>query len=723
MKADLLVESLQISDKLTFNEAIFEKIKDNFFVEKLWPVIYIISDDSLMQAYVGESANVIMRMKSHLKNPDRNKLTTLYIITSKQFNKSATLDIEANLIRYISGDGRFKLLNGNAGLILHNYYQKDDYFKAFTHIWSVLEAKKFAGKTINEISISDLFIYSPYKSLNEDQYASVKEIIKALTEDSPLLFVEGGAGTGKTVLAVFLVKLLTTSLENLFDTEEIKAEELGYINALKLKFPNPKVGLVIPMPSLRDTLKKVFRQVDGLSPDMVIGPADVVKERFDILIVDESHRLRQRINLPNFDIFDNSSRTLGMDTSKTELDWVEHQSTQRIYFYDALQTVKPTDVNKKAFNALLSQSVKLKLKSQLRVKGGLNYMNYLEKLLQGTIADDAKVFAHDEYEFLFFDSFKDMKERIDEKEKETGLSRLVAGHAWEWKSKKDETAFDFDIEGVKLRWNSEIKDWINKNKPNEVGSIHAVQGYDLNYAGVILGSEISYNPTTKELFVISKSYLDKKGKNGATEKELHEYIINIYRTLMSRGIKGTYVYVADVNLRKYLREHITVFKKQITPNVITLEKARDENSVPYYDIAVAAGAFSNAQQAPVKEWIKLPEPYTARPDYFICRVSGESMNEVIPNGALCLFQRDPGGSRENKIVLVSSRNITDPDFETGYTVKSYHSTKQTTEEGWSHTSITLKPMSDQPYDDIVLTNDESTELKVIGIFIGVLRDN
>ncbi|PFV12832.1 AAA family ATPase, partial [Bacillus cereus] len=83
-----------------------------------------------------------------------------------------------------------------------------------------------------------------------------------------------------------------------------------------------------------------------------------------------------------------------------------------------------------------------------------------------------------------------MRRQILSRNGEHGLARLLAGYAWKWRSRKDRSAFDIEIGDVHLRWNSTDKDWINRpTSVNEVGSIHTVQGYDLNYAGVIIGPD------------------------------------------------------------------------------------------------------------------------------------------------------------------------------------------------------------------------------------------
>ena len=725
MSNDLFSESLSIF-KYKFNRESIRYIEDNLWVKNLWPLVYIISDDNLKEAYVGESTNAISRMMNHLSNSERNKLGNLHLITCDKFNKSAALDIESNLIKYISADGKFKLQNGNAGLALHNYYQKDEYFKIFSLIWYELKKEDITLQNLKEIDNSDLFKYSPYKSLTIDQYNSIKEIIDVLVSNrTHSIFVDGSAGTGKTILAIFLFKLLKTDYNNLFDTDDIDTiEEINFISLLKNKYPNPKVALVVPMTSLRKTLKMVFKNIKGLSASMVIGPSEVVKEKYDILLVDEAHRLRRRLNITNYKSFDDNNKFLGLDNNGTELDWILMQSKNQIFFYDAAQSIKPSDIQKEVFDNLLNKSTKIKLQSQLRVKGGNDYITYIDKLLQTSLSNSEIVFNSKNYEFVLFDSIKSLISKLKEKENEFGLCRLVAGFSWEWKS-KDENIHDIEIDGMELTWNKENIEWINSsNAINEVGCIHTTQGYDLNYTGVIFGKEISYDPVIEQIIIKPENYYDSKGKNGIKEPAvLMAYIINIYKTLMYRGIKGTYVYVCDDNLRVYFKKHISIFNNERPFRILPINEVKPYiNSVPLYDISVAAGAFSELQQSSDFEWIELPEPYKAKEGYFVCKVVGESMNEFISNGSWCLFEKDTGGSREGKIVLVEHYNIQDSDFGSGFTVKSYHSEKEISQDSWSHKAIILKPLSyASNYEEIILNKDEISALKVLGIFVGVLK--
>src|ERR1700758_4293094 len=114
--------------RYNFNSNLFDEFQNFHYAKSLWPIVYILSDGNINEAYVGETTDTYARMNSHLKSNAKNKLTAVHLIASENFNKSATLDIESNLIKYISGDGKYKLLNANIGLANHNYYQKPEYW-------------------------------------------------------------------------------------------------------------------------------------------------------------------------------------------------------------------------------------------------------------------------------------------------------------------------------------------------------------------------------------------------------------------------------------------------------------------------------------------------------------------------------------------------------------------------------------------------------------------
>jgi uncharacterized protein len=549
-----------------FNPNVAESLQNNYHVINNYPAVYMLSDERSKEMYIGETTNVNERMLIHMERDVKKSLSKLHLITSSKFHNSATADLKSKLIMYVSADGQYRLLNENIGLCNHNYFEKEGLYKdIFNLIWDKLKAIGISRHSIGEIDNSPLFKFSPYKNLTHDQIKGLLAIMKSLLNNRyKSTIVKGGAGTGKTVLAIFLCKLLNSENEDFnfkeFGSDEMRIVEL--VRLLKQKYPNPKMALIVPMMSLRSTLKKIFANVKGLSAKMVIGPAEVASQHFDIVLVDESHRLRRRVNIgPYFSAFDQVSARLHLNKLKaTELDWVLKQSTKTVLFYDENQSIKPSDIKAKDFTLLtanMDTSV-YSLKSQLRVKGGSDYIKYINKLLNCSFAQGEAFFSSLEYEFLLFDSIEHLVKEIKLKEKESGLSRLIAGYSWKWVSKNDKILFDIEIDKVRLKWNSNTNDWINSaNAVNEVGSIHTTQGYDLNYAGVILGKEITYNKEKNEIVILPENYCDLNGKSSISNpEELKAYILNIYSTLLKRGIRGTYVYVCDPNLREYFKMHI-----------------------------------------------------------------------------------------------------------------------------------------------------------------------
>lgn len=725
--------SIEVSEQYPFKKDSLAKIEQNPWVKNQWPLVYFIQNDSVKLAYVGESTNALSRIKNHLANPERCKLDTISIIGSDKFNKSATLDIESKLIQYITADGTYKLQNGNYGLVNHNYYQQDLYKDLFIEVWDRLIAKKIVTKSLTEIENSEMFKYSPYKSLNEDQYNSVLEILDGLTtKNSNRIFISGSAGTGKTILATYLIKLLSSetddSQSNDYNEDEIV--EVNYIKLFKRKYPNAKIGLVIAMTSLRKSLQNVFRKIPGLSASMVMSPTDTFKlgAKYDLLIVDEAHRLRQYRNIGWRGVFIENNRKLGLGEEGTELDWIIANSRNQIFFYDSAQSVKPSDVDAEKFDELIkdSRSLQLVLKSQMRVKGGINYIQFVDELLHIRI-DSSTKYHDDRYELICFDDFGELHKELQEREIKYGLCRMIAGYSWPWLSKGEKessTINDIELDGLKFRWNTTDQDWINSvNAVNEIGCIHTTQGYDLNYAAIIFGREIDYDNKLNKIVIDLKYYFDKNGKNGISDINiLKAYIVNIYKTMMYRGIKGTFVYAYNKNLRDYFKRHIESYKKEFPFRILQFKDVKPYvNSIPLVDISAAAGNFSELQKHSELTWIEPPFNVTPKEGYFVCKVVGESMNKRIPNGSYCLFKKDEGGSRNGRIVLVECTDINDSEFGSGYTVKQYESAKNMSEDGWGHKSIILKPLSTiDSYTDIVLKDDQLSYLKVVGIFEKVL---
>jgi SOS-response transcriptional repressor LexA len=145
------------------------------------------------------------------------------------------------------------------------------------------------------------------------------------------------------------------------------------------------------------------------------------------------------------------------------------------------------------------------------------------------------------------------------------------------------------------------------------------------------------------------------------------------------------------------------------------------NPIPLYNFYAAAGSFSEMQSNNDFTLIAGPDNLVSNNEYFACKINGESMNRVIPNGSICLFKTYDGGSRNGKIVLVENSDIQDPDFNSAFTIKTYSSEKVATADSWEHTSIVLRPNSiDSTYKNIVIQEADAQNIRVVGEFVKIL---
>jgi superfamily II DNA or RNA helicase/HKD family nuclease/phage repressor protein C with HTH and peptisase S24 domain len=147
-----------------------------------------------------------------------------------------------------------------------------------------------------------------------------------------------------------------------------------------------------------------------------------------------------------------------------------------------------------------------------------------------------------------------------------------------------------------------------------------------------------------------------------------------------------------------------------------------KNPIPLYDFYAAAGTFSEIQSDKDFTLIEGPENIKPNNGYFACKIIGESMNRVIPNGSTCLFKPYNGGSRNGEIVLVENRDVQDPDFNSAFTIKTYSSVKEVTEFGYQHVTISLRPNSfDSSYKKIEINEENAQNMRIHGIFVKVLN--
>lgn len=513
-----------------------------------WPMVYILANDA--SAYVGQTTSLVNRMNQHAANEEKQHFTTMSFIFNEEFNTSVVTDYEHRLIGYMHGDGKYTLTNKNDGMTDTDYFSKAQYEEMFKDLWSELQRLDLAEHTLDEIEESEVFKYSPFKGLTQDQRAVLDEIMAAIRgglESARPIVVEGMPGTGKTVLAIYLLKMLKDDPE----------------------FSGMNIRIVEPVTSLRNTLRRALKGVAGLSQDDIISPADLAKAKyghvdckkgcFDIVLVDEAHRLKRRVNLgTQFANYDNVNKALGLGSESTQMDWVIDQAKLPIFFYDPLQAVGPSCLTRESIANSLGEAIEnpIRLDSQMRVKGGKAYLDYISSILSGGCPEQR---AFKGYDLVLHEDFSDFVTSFESNLRRHDLSRMVAGYAWEWKTKgrSDPDLYDIEFDEIGLKWNRTYDNWVGKGfddptVAHEVGCIHSIQGYDLSYAYVIIGNDLELDASTGELRANRRGYYDRNGKATASDEELAQYIRNIYYVLLTRGIYGTHVYVADKRLREYL---------------------------------------------------------------------------------------------------------------------------------------------------------------------------
>lgn len=355
-----------------------------------------------------------------------------------------------------------------------------------------------------------------------------------------VLIVEGGPGTGKSVLAINLLKqFLNRGFNSFYVTKNSAPREV-----FKAKLKIDKMS----------GLNNLFKGSGSFY--------DCEPNSFDVLIVDEAHRLNKKSGM-----FSN----LG----ENQIKEIINASKFSIFFIDENQRVTLKDNGsiaeiKKYANYYDAGIYIMELKSQFRCDGSDGYLAWLDNTLE--IRETANYDLDDKYDFKVFDNPNELRKAIIEKNKINNKSRLVAGYCWNWISEGKNKSDIYDIEipeyDFGMSWNlGNSKTWaIDEASVNEVGCIHTCQGLEFDYVGVIIGDDLRYenNHIVTDYKKRAKTDQSLKGINKIAKEDGYEeaekiadtIIKNTYKTLMTRGMKGCYVYCTNKELEEYLKEKI-----------------------------------------------------------------------------------------------------------------------------------------------------------------------
>lgn len=376
--------------------------------------------------------------------------------------------------------------------------------------------------------------------LLEDQEVVYQRVrsIASKAQDKTVIIIKGGPGTGKSVVAVNLLSdLLGEGLNTIF---------------------------VAPNSSFRDTLVKRLTKEHQSSRMKTLfkgssGFYDSSTNELDVLIVDEAHRLK--------------GRGAFMYQGYNQVKDVINASRVSIFFIDDDQAIRPEDIGSvsEIKNIALHHSAdlhELELSAQFRCSGADGYINWLNDVLQikGTANYDG--WESGDFVFKIMDNPNDLRQQIKDHAADGYSARVLAGYAWKWTQARDGNA-DAQVDDVEIPeydfsmpWNSRKvgTTWaIDDSGINQVGCIHTSQGLEFDYVGVIVGDDLSFDFNKYKFETDYNKYLDSTGKRGLKNdpEELNRLVRNIYKILMSRGMRGCYVYFTDDQTRQYFLQRLS----------------------------------------------------------------------------------------------------------------------------------------------------------------------
>ncbi|MEH7239096.1 DUF2075 domain-containing protein [Bacillus sp. JJ1562] len=392
-------------------------------------------------------------------------------------------------------------------------------------------SKKLVETVDSLLQGNEEFILLDEQKVAFEKVVSMYRKIKTQTDQKHAIIIKGGPGTGKSVIGL--------NLMSFFLNENAYAE---YIT------PNQSFREILRKKLMGKSHHVEIRDLFKGSAAYVHTPADY----FDVLICDEAHRLKNHGHM---------QKKIEGENQATQ---ILRSSKVSVFFVDDQQVISKKDIGSQ--KVIEEEAVKQKaeihvveLESQYRCSGSGNYIAWLDSVLGYS---DEEVNLEGEFDFKVVQDPHELIQEVVEKRS----GRLLAGYAWKWNKNGTLSELPKDVEikehKFALPWNDPNRiDWaIHPECAYQVGCIHTVQGLEMDYVGVIIGRDLGYDPEIGRIVVRRQEFQDvgarpAKPKKGQKDP-LYDLVRNTYKTLMTRGMKGCYVYCCDMELGEYLNKRL-----------------------------------------------------------------------------------------------------------------------------------------------------------------------
>lgn len=539
-----------------------------------YPTVYVVHDehDDEYDVYVGETSDISRRTIQHLRQDPRlredwlsflkSEASHIFVIGHPLFNKSLTLDVEDKLRLYFTGVDAVRTVQNRRPNAQRNYYTQEHFDQIFSDIWRSLGRRNkrlFPSERI--IQDSALFKASPFHKLTDEQLHARDEVHAAITEalrnptlgdeeEGKLIVVEGAAGTGKTVL-------ISSLFYELFQGETEDADPFS--------FQDLDAYLVVNHDQQLTVYDQVAKKLGlGRSRDSrVLKPTKFINgrqpgDRADVVLVDEAHLLW----------------TQGKQSyrGKNQLHDLLQRAKVVVAVMDPKQGLATNQYWEPEQRAWLSEQETIQLGQQMRIASEPQTWQWLR-----TVIDEGRVTpipGDEKYELRVFDSPGAMHDAIRRRnrDQEMGLSRMLATYDWDFVRGRPSPTGEKWMVRVDLftaPWNLQIEyskedarrnqglSWAEQEATiEEIGSTFTIQGFDLNYAGVILGESIRYRDGRIVFDSSASSYkqaIQKRGlENGLKQDVSEELLRNQLNVLLTRGVHGLYLFAVDPELQEAL---------------------------------------------------------------------------------------------------------------------------------------------------------------------------